>query len=109
MSKLFHALATADGGDIICDRKLEIWGRKIPVPEATNNVARFTFQDLCGKPLSAADYLEITKAFKTVFVENVPRMGLDEKDMVSLVFDPTDRKARRFITFIDGESRKTHS
>jgi predicted ATPase len=74
----------ADGGDVLCDRKLEIWGRKLAVPECTENVARFSFLELCGKPLSAADYLEITKTFKTVFVEDVPRMGLDEKDMVSL-------------------------
>lgn len=39
--------------------------------------------DLCGKPLSAADYLEITKNFGTIFVTDVPKMGLDKKDLVS--------------------------
>lgn len=48
------------------------------------------FQDLCGRPLSAADYLEVTR-FPVVFVTGVKRMGLGEKD-----------KARRFITFVDG-------
>lgn len=43
--------------------------------------------------MSAADYLEITKNFGTIFVMDVPKMGLSQKDM-----------ARRFITFIDGTS-----
>lgn len=39
--------------------------------------------DLCGKPFSAADYLEITKRFGTVFLVDVPKMGMDRKDLVS--------------------------
>jgi len=69
---------------------LDIWGRSLVIPESTSKVAKFQFEDLCGKPLSAADYLEVTKTFGTVFVLDVPKMGLGQKDM-----------ARRFITFID--------
>lgn len=54
-------------------------------------MAKFDFMDLCGQPLSAADYIEVTKTFGSVFLLNVPRMGLSQKDL-----------ARRFITFIDG-------
>jgi protein AFG1 len=56
-------------------------------------MAKFDFEDLCGQPLSAADYIEITNKFSTIFVLNIPKMGLNQKDL-----------ARRFITFIDGES-----
>lgn len=84
MRKLFDSLASQDSGGLSINRKLSIWGRELVVPESSQNVARFSFLDLCGKPLSAADYLEITKTFKTVFLEDVPRMGLDEKDMVCL-------------------------
>lgn len=52
------------------------------VPESTSKVAKFRFDDLCGKPLSAADYIEVTKAFGTVFLLDVPKMGLDLKDKV---------------------------
>ena len=52
------------------------------VPESTSNVAKFPFMDLCGKPFSAADYLEITKQFKTVFLLDVPKMSLPQKDLV---------------------------
>lgn len=73
------------------NRELQTWGRILRVPESTSTVAKFHFEQLCGQPLSAADYLEITKQFKTIFILDVPKMGLNQKDM-----------ARRFITFIDG-------
>lgn len=89
--KLFNSFASSDPSDPpIRDRALNIWGRSLLVPESTSKLAKFHFDDLCGQPLSAADYLEITKTFGTVFVLDVPKMGLDSKD-----------KARRFITFID--------
>ena len=75
---------TSDPSDpSIHNRKLMTWGRKILVPESSSTVAKFGFLDLCGKPMSAADYIEITKNFGTIFVTDVPKMGLSQKDMVS--------------------------
>ncbi|BEI84898.1 hypothetical protein CcaverHIS002_0502990 [Cutaneotrichosporon cavernicola] len=92
MDKLFHGFASADSDppDIKINRKLPLWGRELTVPESSARVARFTFDALCNHPLSAADYLEITAKFPTVFVEDVPKLTLSERD-----------QARRFITFID--------
>ncbi|PVG03510.1 hypothetical protein CPB86DRAFT_779227 [Serendipita vermifera] len=87
--KLFDAL-TANDGPRVEEKKLVIWGRNVKIPESSDNVAKFSFQELCGQPMSAADYLEITRRFPTVFVLDVPKMNLNHKDM-----------ARRFITFID--------
>ncbi|KAF3941435.1 hypothetical protein ABW19_dt0208106 [Dactylella cylindrospora] len=67
-----------------------IWGREIRVPSASGRAARFDFYDLCGKPMSAADYIELTRHYDAFIVENVPAMDINTKDM-----------ARRFITFID--------
>ncbi|THH29654.1 hypothetical protein EUX98_g4532 [Antrodiella citrinella] len=90
-TKLFHAFTRGSPDDpLVHDRTLTTWGRKIPVPQSTSTVAKWKFDELCGRALSAADYLEITKNFGTIFVEDVPKMGLSQKDM-----------ARRFITFID--------
>lgn len=89
IEKIFQGL-TAFDGPVEQDRELVIWGRHLKIPESSDNVAKFTFMDLCGKPLSAADYLEVTKKFGTVFLLDVPKMGLGQKDL-----------ARRFITFID--------
>ncbi len=99
MDKLFVAATssrdatTGDLDPVVEDRPLRIWGRQLKVPESTTHVARFSFMELCGQPLSSADYIEITKNFDTIFIEEVQRMGMNEKDM-----------ARRFITFIDGEA-----
>ena len=33
----------------------------------------FTFEELCEKPLGAADYIELSKRFHTIFIKNIPR------------------------------------
>ncbi|GAA5984237.1 hypothetical protein JCM11641_005890 [Rhodosporidiobolus odoratus] len=92
IDKLFSASCSSltPGEEIVSDRLLSVWGRPVKVPLSTSKVAQFTFQDLCGSPHSAADYLEITKTFGTIFLTDVPQLGLDTKD-----------QARRFILFID--------
>jgi predicted ATPase len=98
--KLFAAAA---GPDIVEGRELRAWGRAVRVPESGGGAAWFEFDDLCGArhPLSAADYLEITRAFHTVFVTEVPKMNLSNKDMV--------RAVRRVVgdgTLIGGVGRR---
>lgn len=89
--KLFDART---GGDLDLNRRLKIWGRDLVIPASGNGAARFSFDELCGNPLSAADYIEVTKEFGTIFVDDIPMLNLNSKD-----------KARRFITFIDGSCR----
>ncbi|KZT71431.1 AFG1-like ATPase [Daedalea quercina L-15889] len=90
IEKIFKALTSDPSDPVQHNRKLTTWGRTIVVPESSSTVAKFRFDELCGMPLSAADYLEIVKNFKTLFILDVPKMGMNQKDM-----------ARRFITFID--------
>lgn len=80
INKIFNSLT--DGDEVVHHRPLSIWGRTLKVPESSKDVAKFRFDDLCGQPLSAADYLEVTKTFPTVFLLDVPKMGLDSKDKV---------------------------
>ena len=67
-------------------------GRKVFVPCASleYRVAKFSFDDLCRKPLGAADYLAIGENFHTVFIHDVPRLSSHEFNLV-----------RRLITFVD--------
>ncbi|KAG0130128.1 AFG1-like ATPase-domain-containing protein [Tuber indicum] len=67
-----------------------IWGREVNVPLASGKAARFRFNDLCGKPMSAADYLELCKHYEAFVVTDVPGMDHRSRDL-----------ARRFITFVD--------
>ena len=65
-------------------------GRKLPVPSAAGKLALFSFKDLCSKPLSAADYLEICSNFDMLFIRDIPKLTIQ-----------TRTEARRFITMID--------
>ena len=69
---------------------VSVQGRRIPVPSAAHQVARFTFNDLCGQPLGPADYLAIAGQYSTVILKDVPCMDEENKD-----------NARRFVTLVD--------
>jgi protein AFG1 len=85
ISKIFESLTSTNPSDPpVQNRALNTWGRTLHVPESTSSIAKFRFEDLCGQPLSAADYLEVTKTFGTVFLLDVPKMGLDSKDRVCI-------------------------
>ena len=65
-------------------------GRVIRVPEAAKRVARFSFQQLCGQPLGAGDYLRIAREFHTLILEAIPVMDYAQRN-----------EAKRFIALID--------
>ena len=65
-------------------------GREVPVPETEQGVARFTFADLCARPLGPNDYLAIARNFHTVIIEDVPILSRSRRD-----------EARRFNTLVD--------
>src|ERR1700761_1796357 len=69
---------------------LTVLGRKLPVPQAARGVARFCFDELCDRPLAAADYLTIAQKFHTVLIDHIPVMT-----------DNMHNVARRFVVMID--------
>jgi cell division protein ZapE len=69
---------------------IEVKSRKVAIPEAAMGVALFDFDDLCGKPLGASDYLVIAHAYHILMIENVPVMERVHRN-----------QARRFINLID--------
>ncbi|RFU33516.1 hypothetical protein B7463_g2799, partial [Scytalidium lignicola] len=87
--KWFHFL-----GDIEQDKPHPetqvVWGREIQVPKVSGRAAMFSFDELIGRPTSAADYIELTRSYDAFVVTDVPEMTYRERDL-----------ARRFITFID--------
>ncbi|CAG8483094.1 10689_t:CDS:2 [Paraglomus occultum] len=87
IEELFSMLTV---GRQVEQHKLDFWGRSLIVPQAVGVVAKFSFEELCKMPLSAADYLELVRHYKTIFVTDIPRMTLAMRN-----------EARRFITFID--------
>ncbi len=65
-------------------------GRKVAVPLAAGDAARFSFADLCDKPLGARDYLAIAARYSTLFIDRVPVLG-----------DGKRNQAKRFILLVD--------
>uniref|UniRef100_A0A3P9NDI0 AFG1 like ATPase b n=1 Tax=Poecilia reticulata TaxID=8081 RepID=A0A3P9NDI0_POERE len=71
-------------------RVLTVLGRDVTLQKTCGSIADCTFEELCGKPTGASDYLEMARIFDTVFIRHVPKLTLTLKD-----------QARRFTTLID--------
>ncbi|MFL5191448.1 MAG: cell division protein ZapE [Microvirga sp.] len=69
---------------------LTVKGHPVEVPQAAGGVARFSFEDLCSKPLGASDYLAVAEEFHTILLENIPTMSFERRN-----------EAKRFIMLID--------
>ncbi len=71
-------------------RDISIKGRILHVPCSADGVARFSFVDLCEKPLAASDYLRLAHDYHTIMVDRIPVMNYPERNA-----------AKRFIALID--------
>jgi cell division protein ZapE len=69
---------------------LDVSGRALRVEREAAGVARFGFEELCARPLGAADYLEIAERFHTVLLEDIPKLSPSKRE-----------EAARFRTLID--------
>src|SRR5712672_1198494 len=70
-------------------RGISIKGRVLHVPCSAQGVARFSFADLCEKPLAASDYLRLAHDYHTILIDTlydnaVKLMASAEADPVSL-------------------------
>jgi protein AFG1 len=65
-------------------------GRYVHVPRSNNHCAWFEFDDLCNRPLGAADYLSICERYEILIVDHVPQLDGSRFN-----------EARRFVTLID--------
>ena len=65
-------------------------GRRMHMPRVGGCIALFSFEELCDRPLGAADYIALANAKHTVALTGVP------------IFDGSNRTAAyRFVTLID--------
>lgn len=69
---------------------LEIKGRTLRVPHAAMGVARFSFADLCEKPLGNNDFLALAHTFHTIMIDDIPVLRAGQRN-----------EARRFVNLID--------
>jgi cell division protein ZapE len=69
---------------------LTVKGRKLDVSCEAAGVARFTFQELCARPLYSRDYLTIAANFHTIILSGIPLLGPENRN-----------EAARFVALID--------
>ncbi|KAG6410522.1 hypothetical protein SASPL_128583 [Salvia splendens] len=67
-----------------------VMGRKLQVPLGANGCALFPFEELCDRPLGAADYFGLFNKFHTLALDGVPIFGLSNRTA-----------AYRFVTLVD--------
>jgi protein AFG1 len=65
-------------------------GRYIHITKSNTNCAILTFDEVCNKPLGAADYIALATRYEIIILTNVPQLD-------GHVYN----QARRFVTFID--------
>jgi protein AFG1 len=68
----------------------KVYGRQILVPRTWNNMACWTFDELCKTHLGPADYITLASTYHTVILTDVPVLTWLMKN-----------EARRFITLLD--------
>lgn len=71
-------------------RDITIKGRKLHVPCSAHGVARFSFADICEKPLAASDYLRLAHDYHTILIDRIPVMDYGDRNA-----------AKRFISLVD--------
>jgi cell division protein ZapE len=87
MNAAWRRLTGTDRGETMT---IEVLQRELVVPHAAGDVARFTFDELCKEALGAADYLALARNFRTILIDNIPRLRPDEAN-----------EARRFVLLVD--------
>jgi cell division protein ZapE len=89
-------------GKTVSAETIAFRGRSITVPQAVGRAARFSFTDLCERPLAAADYLEILSHYDTLFVDHIPFLGADKRNetkrFINLVDTVYDHRVRLFAS-----------
>ena len=69
---------------------LAVLGRELAAPRVAGYVAWFHFDELCARPLAAADYLALAERFAAFVLEGIPRLGPRQRN-----------EAQRFHILID--------
>ncbi|MFP4209125.1 MAG: cell division protein ZapE [Wenzhouxiangella sp.] len=90
LAELGAEFATLATGETISEGSIRIRGRTVAVTRRAGSVIWFDFDQLCRGHRSSADYIELTRRFSTLIVQDVP--ALDDSD---------NDAARRFIHLVD--------
>ncbi|MEP5700922.1 MAG: cell division protein ZapE, partial [Sneathiella sp.] len=87
MARVFDLLTE---GSEVTSQTLKTQGRELHAHTTARGVARFSFEELCARPLGASDYLLLADNFHSLLVDHVPKLGPNNRN-----------EAKRFVTLVD--------
>jgi cell division protein ZapE len=77
-------------------------GRTLHVPKSLKGVGVFSFKKLCVENRGAADYLAIARAFHTVVIVGIPKMGAENRNeairFTKLIDALYEHRVKLFVT-----------
>jgi len=88
--KLETIFAQLTGGAAEESLRLPVQGRFVEVPRTARGAAMFGFEELCSRPLGAADFIAIAECFATILIDRVPQLAPERRN-----------ETARFMTLID--------
>ncbi len=88
--KIKKIIAAITDNQPLIPRSIELWQRKIIIPQSYKNIAIINFVDLCIANLGANDYQAICQNFDLIFLLQIPDFNKENND-----------ELRRFILLID--------
>ena len=94
------AFAELTEGAASVSETLLVLKRPLLVPRVARNVAWFGFDELCARPLAAADYLAIAERFAAVVLEGIPRLEprrRNEAQRFHILIDALYEARTRFV------------
>ena len=77
-------------GEVVKDASISINKRPIQVRANAKNIVWFDFDNICGGPRAAVDYIALSSLYSIVIISNIYQMNESHDDLV-----------RRFINLID--------
>ena len=84
---------TNNGGTEV--HTLCVKGREVIFSKVHGDILFSSFDELCNRPLGAADYLALANEFNTLLIESIPALSKEISD-----------QARRFVTLVDAVYEK---
>ncbi|KAG0317976.1 hypothetical protein BGZ99_005933 [Dissophora globulifera] len=79
-------------GNPVQERKMRFLGRELVLPHTAGKIAMCSFNELCAKSLSAADYLQLAESINTLILTDIPKLQPSTLHR---------NETRRLITLID--------
>lgn len=92
----------------VINKTLKVKGRDLNITHSAGKYAKFTYDELCIKPLGVGDYLEISKNFNVIFISDIPKMDIKKRNEIKRFINLVDTfyEARRILFILTEASPK---